>query len=176
MTPPMLGLILKACLTGNCPTQGTPLSLPPHLRSVDQPTPMVDREGCVRSQSSAKPGTQMGQVPTPQPGMSFMSCLANSHSSPQIGPRHHLLQKAFLTATHRIGVIHESTTPHTHPIIAHIPLHGGHWSASHLDSMLSLESQGTAVNKTPRVLALCNRHSSGCKNETNGSFRCGSAG
>ena len=60
-TPPTLGLILKSYLTRHSATQGTSLSLQTQLRSVGQPTPMIDKRAVgVLSQSFGKPGTQLG--------------------------------------------------------------------------------------------------------------------
>lgn len=45
MTPPILGLIFKSCLTRNLPTQDTSLSLQTHLYSVGQPISMTEKRG-----------------------------------------------------------------------------------------------------------------------------------
>lgn len=113
-------------------------------------------------------GVGRGHTLIPQPGVSFMSCLANSHSSSKTGLRYHLLQKAFLIATRHIGLMCEPTAPCnpslslpvSHCMVATGQLHT--WTHPKVSRHRVIDA---AVNKITQFLALCNGRSSGCKSE-----------
>lgn len=61
MTPPILGLIFKSCLTRNLPTRDPSLSLQTRLYSVGQPISMTEKRGVSAvSGSFGETGTKIG--------------------------------------------------------------------------------------------------------------------